>query len=300
MSASRFSLLPQRDLIRVSGEDARHFLQNLVTCDISGLKAREAAFGALLTPQGKIQFDFLILGESDNSFLLDVASSVIPDLLKRLTFYKLRAKVTLTGVSEGLAVAAMWQTEELPDVPETLLVARDPRLASLGWRVVGPAHDLAEVLAKAGSIEVGIQDWQIWRIGYGIPEGGVDFAFGDAFPHDVDMDQIGGVSFKKGCYIGQEVVSRMEHRGTARRRAIKISANGPLPEVGTPILADGKSVGTLGSSANQDGLALVRLDKVKAALDNDVELTCGETRLTPILPDWARFGWPESAATTSD
>jgi folate-binding protein YgfZ len=136
------------------------------------------------------------------------------------------------------------------------------------------------------------------RIALGVPEGGVDFAFGDAFPHDADMDQLGGVDFKKGCYIGQEVVSRMEHRGTARRRFVIATGASPLPDAGTAVMAGERAVGTLGSHAGATGIALVRLDRVKEAMDARLPIIAGGTTLSLSLPPWAKFGWP-AAATVS-
>ena len=124
----------------------------------------------------------------------------------------------------------------------------------------------------------------------------LDFAFGDAFPHDADMDQLSGVDFVKGCYVGQEVVSRMEHRGTARRRFVLAHASAALPPVGTPINAGEKNIGTLGSSTGGTGLALIRLDRAKDAMDHGVPITAGGVGLTLTLPPWAKFGWPAAVA----
>ncbi|ADZ71752.1 YgfZ/GcvT domain-containing protein [Polymorphum gilvum] len=295
MTAARYALLASRGVVEVGGPEAHHFLQNLITCDMDKAAETGAGYGALLTPQGKILFDFLILKDGER-YLLDTPRAAVADLVKRLVFYRLRARVEIADRSEDLAVAALWGTDEAPSGAGSAV--RDPRLPVLGFRLVGPREGLARTLAAAGAEDAGEAGWQAHRIRLGVPEAGADFALGDAFPHDADMDQLSGVSFRKGCYVGQEVVSRMEHRSTARRRVVKVSGQQPLPEAGTPITADGRPVGTLGSSTGGDGLALVRLDKVKAALDNGVSLECGAVPLAVALPEWARFGWPEAASDT--
>ncbi len=173
------------------------------------------------------------------------------------------------------------------------VAAPDPRLASLGWRIVMPVDQPAERHGFAPASEA---DYDAHRIALGIPEGGIDFAFGEAFPHDVDMDQLSGVDFGKGCFIGQEVVSRMQHRGTARRRTVMVKAAGELPARGSEISAGGKALGTLGSSAGSEGLAVVRLDRAREAIDAGVPIAAGAAELTLALPGWATFGWPKAAS----
>jgi folate-binding protein YgfZ len=140
-------------------------------------------------------------------------------------------------------------------------------------------------------------EYDAHRIGLGVPEGGIDFAFGDAFPHDADMDQLGGVDFDKGCYVGQEVVSRMEHRGTARRRIVLAEGVGLTAR--TEITAAGKPIGQLTSTAAERGLALVRLDRAKEAMDQGQPILAGAASLTLALPPWARFTWPHAEAASA-
>lgn len=294
MSAPHLLHLTDRALIRVAGEEATHFLQNLITNDLDSVDAAGAGFGALLTPQGKIQFDFLIY-KSGSGYLLDTPQATAADLLKRLTFYRLRAKVELEAIGSETGVFAGLDEEMSP--PENAdLVVRDPRLPALGWRVAGPVDALT---ANSASTD-GLAHYHARRIALGVPEGGYDFDYSDIFPHDADMDQLGGVSFTKGCYVGQEVVSRVQHRGTARKRFLLVDSAAPLPEKGTPVMADGKSVGEIGSSTSvggaHKGLAVVRLDKVHRAIENGAPLTCGDAAVAVTLPAWATFGWPEATA----
>ncbi len=275
--SAKVAELARRGVVAVSGADAQAWLDDLMTSDMPRHEGG-AAYGALLSPQGKVLFDFLVMAEGER-FLFDLARDRVDDFVKRLMLYRLRAKVEIAAAGDRQVIAA-WDGE-MSGYP-------DPRLSTLGTR---------EFFAGPVQANASEADYDAHRISLGIPEGGIDFAFGDVFPHDVDMDQIGGVDFKKGCYIGQEVVSRMEHRGTARRRFVIADGATPLPAPGTPVLAGEKSIGTLGSSAGTQGLALVRLDRAKEAMDAGVQITAGGVALTLRLPPWARFGWPETVAT---
>jgi len=289
-----FTRLSDRALIRVGGPEAQHFLQNLVTADIDGLGQAGASAGALLTPQGKILFDFLIYKTGDG-YLMDTPAATAPEFLKRLTFYRLRAKVELELLGEDIGVLAVLDTDV--KVPGALVSTLDPRLAALGLRLVGPVKELTQAL---GGEDTGLGAYHAHRVRLGAPEGLLDFDYSDIFPHDADLDQLGGVSFTKGCYVGQDVVSRVQHRGRARKGFVQIQSEAPLPGKGTDVTSGGKSLGVLGSSATIDGqsfgLALVRLDKVAQAKDNGSLLECGDAEILVKLPDWAGFSWPEPSA----
>lgn len=274
------AFLPDRAVLQVSGPDARHFLHNVVTCNVETLEPGGSRFGALLAPQGKILFDFLIYGAAEDTFLIDAPKVLVGDLLKRLSLYRLRAKVDL-ALDEGLRIAAEWDgAQDVPeDLPEGARAFADPRLPALGHRVVLTGG--AEGLADAGAYEA-------HRIGLGIPKGGADFVYGDAFPHEADMDQLGGVDFRKGCYVGQEVVSRMQHRGTARTRAV-VARFEHAPEPGAEIFAGEKPVGRMGSAAGQQGIALARLDRAADARAAGLPLMAAGIAVTLHKPDWATF-----------
>ncbi len=269
------AFLPDRAVLRASGPDARHFLHNVVTCNVETLQPGGARFGALLAPQGKILCDFLVYGVADDSFLIDAPKALAADLLKRLTLYRLRAKVEL-ALDAAAGVAAVW--DGAPDSADATQTFLDPRLPALGHRkVVGAAQE-----------EGGDAAYEAHRIGLGIPKGGADFVYGDAFPHEADMDQLGGVDFKKGCYVGQEVVSRMQHRGTARTRSV-IARFAHAPEAGAEIFAGEKPLGRMGSSAGAQGIALARLDRAADARAAGVPLLCAGIEITLHRPDWATF-----------
>ena len=252
--------LADRGVVSVMGADSVGFLQGLLTNDVEKLPPGEARYAALLTPQGKILFDMIVVRAPDADgpvFLIDCGSAQAADLAKRLGFYKLRAKVAIADESASRAVAAFWGGE--PAAIEGGLLYADPRDPRLGWRAILP-RPVADAL---GSEHVG--EYEGLRIGVAAPKGGVDFAYGDAFPHDVNLDLLNGVDFDKGCYVGQEVVSRMKHRGTARRRIVRVKLAGPPPAPGAPIIDRELPVGMLGSSSGREALALLRLDRAEDA-----------------------------------
>lgn len=280
--------LIDRGVIRVGGEDAGPFLQGLLTCDIDNLSAGHAGYGALLTPQGKIISDCLVVAvpsEEGGGFLLDAPLLQSPDLMKRLKLYKLRSKVTLDDLTAESMVIAAADGGALPE--DAGLVYADPRLPALGDRAITDRATVAEI---AG---LDADGYHARRIALGVPDGGKDFTYGDAFPHEALLDQLNGVSFKKGCYVGQEVVSRMQHRGTARTRIVPIVfTEGLVTEMGVEATAGGKMLGTVGSCANGRGLAMLRLDRVADALDQGLTPDGGGLTFTLEKPAFARFPFP--------
>lgn len=273
--------LHDRAIVSVSGPDAEHFLQNIITADLDTLKPDEAKPSALLAPQGKILFDFLVSRNGEGTFLLECRRDVADDFTRRLTLYKLRAKVEISKQDESL-VTVSWNSESGPSETDSTWL-RDTRFPT----EVHAARSYSAL--KADSDE---EEWQAFRIANGVAESGADYVLGDAFPHDVLLDQMGGVGFRKGCYVGQEVVSRMQHRGTARRRVLMVSG-GSLPPSGATVLAGGKPIGTLGSTSGERGLAILRIDRVKDALDADVPIEAEGVRMSVAIPSWASFTYPE-------
>jgi folate-binding protein YgfZ len=252
--------LGNRSVLRVAGIEARSFLQGLVTCDVEVVRPGMPGFGALLAPQGKIIVDFF-LHENDGGFLLDCAADLAADLLKRLKLYRLRAKLEIEDVSATWRAGAAWGDAERPD---GAVGGPDPRSSAMGLRFVVPAASppVQDDIAYLGH-----------RISCGVPEGGADFAYGDTFPHEANMDLLHGVDFRKGCYVGQEVVSRVEHRGMARKRILKVSYAQAAAPQGTPILAEDLEIGSAGSSFGLQGLALVRVDRLADAKATGAPIT---------------------------
>jgi folate-binding protein YgfZ len=279
------AFLPDRGVVKVSGEGARDFLNGLVTTDVTPLRPGLGRFGALLTPQGKIIVDFLITEAPSGhggGFLIDCPRALAQALADKLGFYKLRAKVAVENLSDGLGVLAAWDGD-VAMTPD--LAFADPRNAALGWRILAPEELAPKVADLIGADLVESPAYDAHRIASGVPRGGLDFMYGDAFPHETNMDRLHGVDFDKGCYVGQEVVSRMQHRGTARTRTIRVILDGPAPEPGASILAGDKPVGTMGSAADHDGLALIRTDRAADALHAGVPLTAGGLAIRIAEPD---------------
>jgi hypothetical protein len=270
MATYQAARLADRGVVGVTGPDAAKLLQGVTTSDIEGMAAGEARLGGLLTPQGKILFEFLIVATA-GGFLLDVARDRAGDLAKRLMMYRLRAKAEIADRSADLAVLAA------PDAPTAAPPAqdyRDPRSAALGWRLITPA---AEAAATAGDGGLDAR-----RVAAGIAEGGRDYAFADAFPHEANWDLTGGVSFTKGCYVGQEVVARMQNKAVVRKRVVRIAGRGLAS--GAEVRVGEAMIGTVGTVAGEAGLALLRLDRVAEALDKGLALTVAGAAVT-VDPD---------------
>jgi folate-binding protein YgfZ len=286
------ALLADRGVVKVAGDGARNFLHGLVTADMLALAPGTARFCALLTPQGKIIADFLVTeaqAKDGGGFFLDIPRALGTTLVARLNLYKLRAKVIVEDLSEVLGILAIWDGSGATRVG---LSYADPRLAALGMRVMLPPHRAAATASELGAALVDAEQYEAHRIALGVPQGGLDFSYGDAFPHETDMDQLGGVDFAKGCYVGQEVVSRMEHRGTARTRAVPVRYDGAAPTAGSTVTAGDRQVGTMGSAAAGRALALLRLDRVTEAMAQGEALFGGGVPIHLVKPEWARFVFP--------
>jgi tRNA-modifying protein YgfZ len=289
------ALLPDRGVVKVSGEDARGFLNGLFTNDIGKVAPGSPRFAALLTPQGKIIVDFIAAEaatEDGGGFFLDCPRALAGELAKKLTFYRLRAKVTVEDLSEALGVMAVWGGA---GETEYGLCYPDPRLPAMGMRVILPPESAADAAADLGAALTAEAAYEAHRIALGVPRGGQDFMYGDTFPHEADMDQLGGVDFEKGCYVGQEVVSRVEHRNSARSRLVPVAYDGAAPAGGVAVMAGDKQAGTFGSAAAGHGIALLRLDRVADAMADGTPLTAGGVPIAPTKPAWAKFAWPGEA-----
>lgn len=275
--------LSNRALVHITGEDAEKFVQAVITTNLDKLGADDLKPGALLAPQGKIMFDFLV-SRIENGLRFDMTASIAADFAKRMTLYRLRAKAEITQSPESL-VSVFWGSDSDSSESDSINRSgkRDTRFPE--------ELNVTRIYGQAG----GVNDESAWvalRAEYGIAEGEADFAYNDVFPHDVNFDQTGGVTFPKGCFIGQEVVSRMQHRGTPRRRVLVAKSDAPLPLLGTPVTVGGRDIGTLGSSSGKIGLALVRIDRVKDAIDSGTPILAGEIEIRLELPPHVRFTFP--------
>jgi hypothetical protein len=273
-------LLEDRGVIELTGEDTAGFLQRLITNSVRDIPSGEARFSALLTPQGKLLFDFIVVPlpqGPEAGYLFDCVRAHTGELIKRLNLHKMRAKIAITDRSGELGVAAVLAGEP-PASLDGAVFFRDPRAPGMGWRMIAP-HDALARLPNSGE-----EAYERHRIAQGVPKGGVDFAYGDAFVHDVNLDFLHGVDFKKGCYVGQEVVARVQFRKSARKRIVKVHFDGNAPAPGTPIIADGTPIGLTGSAAGAEGLAMVRIDRLEEARAAGAELKAGETPADLTVP----------------
>ena len=286
MTTAKIALLADRAVVRVAGGDAEKLLQGLVTNDLAQLTPTRPLFAALLTPQGKIMFDFLI-SQHGGAYLLETAATHAPQLAKRLEMYRLRSRVDICDDSAKYRVIAAWGDAGGAG-------PSDPRLPALGARILLGPGSAAETTAQLG-INASEADYHAHRIALGVPEGGKDYAFGDAFPHEANFDLLNGISFSKGCFVGQEVVSRMQHRGLARKRIVIIDSDEPLAS-GSEITAGSSMIGTIGSVAGNRALAQVRLDRAEEAQAKGETLTVAgrpaRMRLPGYLASTAPAGTP--------
>jgi hypothetical protein len=274
---------------RVAGEDAGKLLQGTITGDVAALDSQPAIYAALLAPQGKMLFDFFVV-KAPGGFLLESATDQVGALMKRLAMYKLRARVEIADATPDYRVIALWGDEPAAvhgPAAGTIGPFHDPRLAGLGQRVLADAAFAADVAASASARTEAPEAYHAHRIALGVPEGGKDYALGETFPHEANLDVLGGVSFTKGCFIGQEVVSRVQHRGTARKRIVIVEGEGPL-RPGSSVMAGNAEIGTVGSVAGQRGLALLRLERAQEAIDSGQALSADGGRLAMRIPGYLK------------
>jgi len=262
---TRLAALPSRAVLAIEGPDRISFLQGLVSNDVTEAAPGRAVWAALLTPQGKWLADFFIFS-NDELLLLDCEGQQAEAVRQRLSRFRLRSKVTLHAADE-FAVYAAWDGAPQVDA----IAAPDPRLPEAGWRL------LSAVPLPTTALEV---DWDRHRLGLGLPEGSRDLEIEKTVLLEAGFDELHGVSWTKGCYMGQELTARTKYRGLVKRRLVPVTINGPLPAPGTPVLRDGREVGTMRSGIDQSGLAVLRLEAMQETL------TCGEATLTPRMPAW--------------
>lgn len=278
-----------RAVLSVAGEDRRVFLQGLISNDITKAGPDRAIWAGFLTPQGKFLWDLFIVERGD-AFLIDVEADRAEEFRKKLSMYKLRAKVAIS-VAEGLAVYAVLDGGALGLPAEAGsamafgdgVAAMDPRLTALGARVIMGSP---EPLLAAGLVEAPLAVWDVLRIGLGVPDGSRDLPVDNALLLENGFDELGGVDFNKGCYMGQELTARTKYRGLVRKRLLPVVIQGEAPAPGTVIMAGEADAGKMRSSSGPVGLAMIRLEHLHAPLTAD-----GAT-LTVTMPDWVRL--PES------
>lgn len=299
MTHASFIPLPHRSLLSLTGEDRVTFLQGLVSCDVTRAGDGQALWGAFLTPQGKFLHDFLLFATDDRLYL-DTETERRADFLRRLGLYRLRARVTITA-EDSLRAVAVQGPDAGPDLgrallaglPRESLVFADPRLAEAGLRVWLPGispSDAAAPLTGAGLTERPFADWDSHRIALGLPDGSRDMVPDKALLLENGFDELRGVDWQKGCYMGQELTARTKYRGLVKKRLMPVAISGAVPEPGTLLLQQGMEAGEMRSACGQTGLALIRLDAYARFQESGAPLTAGATRVVPRKPDWAVFG----------
>lgn len=261
--------LTDRGVVEIAGEDRVAFLQGLVSNDVAACVPGHAVWAALLTPQGKWLADFFILSDGDR-LLLDCEAAQAPMLVKTLGRYRLRSKVSLRDATAELAVHVAWG--DAPAVPAIL--APDPRLPEAGWRVLAAA-----VIADTATPEA----WHAHRIALGLPDGSRDLEADKTVLLEAGFDELHGLSWSKGCYMGQELTARTKYRGLLKRRLVPVRVEGTMPPPGTPVLRDGVEVGTLRFGQGGLAMAMLRLDAMQAGV-----LSSGDAKLTSQPPPWMR------------
>ena len=277
------SPLSGRGVLKLAGEEARSFLQNLVTNNVEKAGPGVAVYSALLTPQGKFLFDFFITADpaDENALLLDCDGARAGELVKRLGMYKLRAKVTIEDKSSELDVLALWRADGSPMAEGPGFA--DPRLAAMGRRAILPKGEIDNAIKAANAGTADEEAWHRLRIGLGIGDAAQDFEPDRTFPLEVNFDELNGIDFHKGCYIGQEVTSRTKRRGSVRKRLLPVYVEGDMPKPGTPIKGGAREVGMLLSTdaETERALALIRLDLVRASV-----LEAESAEIRPEIPSW--------------
>src|ERR1700704_4402458 len=290
MSVLRFTLLPHRSVIAVGGADRIDFLQGLISNDTTKVTPGRAIWAALLTPQGRFLNDMFVADDGNDTLLLETERERAPALAKKLTLYKLRSKVTVEDRGAAMEVAVVFG----PDAGQSLPVAGatafvDQRLADLGVRVLAPAGQATALLAARGFATAPLEAYDALRLEHGVPDGSRDLIVEKALLLENGFDELNGVDWQKGCYMGQELTARTKYRALIRKRLFPVRIEGALPEPGTAIFQDGQEVGELRSGSGSRALAMLRLDAVKAGQ----KLTAGEVGVLPEIPAWMRL--PETA-----
>lgn len=295
MSDASFCVLDDRGLLALAGDDVVPFLQGIVTNDVEALSDDRAIYAALLTPQGKYLHDFFLI-QLGETVLVDASKARLDDLKRRFTMYRLRAKVTIEDVTDSYGIFVLFgdaahQTAALDGQAGLScrrndgVVCIDPRLKELGLRAVFPRAVGAALLKDGGFVEAPRAAYDARRLSLGVPDAMDAEAL---YPLEAGLDELNGISFTKGCYVGQEVTARMKNRKLVRKRIVPVAIDGAV-EAGSQIRLDDAAVGEVFSGGTETGLALIRLESLQTALDGNKTLTSGDATLTPYKPDWVEF-----------
>ena len=290
MSAPSFSLIPHRSVIAVGGADRVEFLQGLISNDTTKVAPGRAVWAALLTPQGRFLNDMFVAdaspGGDANTLLLETERERAPALAKKLTLYKLRSKVTVEDRSAAMEVAVVFGAgaEKALQIDGAISFV-DPRLAELGVRVLAPAGTAATLLSARGITAAPLDDYDALRLSLGVPDGSRDLPVEKALLLESGFDELNGIDWKKGCYMGQELTARTKYRALVRKRLFPVGVQGTLPAPGTSVYLDGKEVGELRSGSGRRALALLQTEAARGP----GPLTADGVQVVPVIPPWMRL-----------
>lgn len=294
-----YSLLDSRGVLALGGEDRAAFLQGLVSNDVRRAAPDRALYALFLTPQGKFLHD-LFIAETGAGLLLEVEAARRDDLLRRLKMYKLRSRIALEDRTDGLAVAVIHGEGALDRLGLTAdpgaarpmggagVVFTDPRLPALGARAILPRAGAADLLAAAGLSERPAAAYDALRVGLGVPDGSRDMAVERAIPLENRLDALNAIDWDKGCYMGQELTARTRYRALIKKKLFPVAVDGPMPEVGTPVLCQDKEVGEIRGGAGGMALALLRLDDLERAEAEGLPLRVPDATLRLCPAGWMK------------
>ena len=290
MSAPSFSLIQHRSVIAVGGDDRVEFLQGLISNDTTKVAPGRAVWGALLTPQGRFLNDMFVADGGDDTLLLETERERAPALAKKLTLYKLRSKVTVEDRSAAMEVAAVFgagaeKALQVAGAQGRAISFVDPRLTELGVRVLAPVGTAAALLSARGITAAPPDDYDALRLSLGVPDGSRDLPVEKALLLESGFDELNGVDWKKGCYMGQELTARTKYRALVRKRLFPVSVEGTLPASGTSVYLDGKEVGELRSGSGRRALALLQAEAARGP----GPLIAGGVQLIATIPPWMRL-----------
>jgi folate-binding protein YgfZ len=290
MTARQFSLSPHRSVIAVGGPDRVAFLQGLISNDTTKVASGQAIWAALLTPQGRFLNEMFVADGGDGTLLLETERERAAALARKLSVYKLRSKVTVEDRGETLEVAVAYGVEAASAVPLPGAVAFvDPRLPELGIRVIAPRGTAAGLLEARGFSPAPLQSYDELRVKLGVPDGSRDLVVEKALLLENGFDELNGVDWQKGCYMGQELTARTKYRALIRKRLFPVRVEGALPEPGAPVRLGEQEVGELRSGVGGHALAMLRVDVARSGQ----ALSAGETRLVAEIPHWMKL--PEAS-----
>ena len=299
MPGAGYVLLPDRGVLALRGGDVRPFLQGLISNDVAQVREDRAVYGALLTPQGKFLFEFFIVQDA-GQLLLETEAARLDELQRRLLIYRLRSKVEIEDVSARFAVAALIGDDPagalgLPDLPGAARALdhgwlfADPRLPRLGARALLPKDNASATLTALGFEAVERDAYERLRLTLGVPDGSRDLVVERATLLESGFEELNGVDFGKGCFVGQELTARMKYRGLVRKRLLPVTFAGAPPPPGTVIRLGEREAGEMRSGIGGHGLALLRLEQVEKAKADGSPLMAGNTEILPVTPAWANL-----------